>query len=206
VKVEILDIRRQKVAEMDVDDRILKEPGKAHLVYDAVRRELAGRRKGTAATKQRSLVSGGGKKPWKQKGTGRARAGHSRSPVWRGGGKVFGPQPRSYAFSLNRKVRRAALRSVLAAKFQENKMLVLDSLKLDEVKTKKLQAAMKELGVRNALVVIDRPDEYLEKSARNIPWLQIARVEGLNVHDILRHEHLIFFRASWEKVERNLQP
>jgi large subunit ribosomal protein L4 len=206
VKIDILDVRRQKVAEMDVDDRILQGPEKAHLVYDAVRRELAGRRKGTAATKQRSLVSGGGRKPWKQKGTGRARAGHSRSPLWRGGGKVFGPQPRSYAFQLNRKVRRAALRSVLAGKFQENKLLVLDSLKLDEVKTKKLQAAMKELGVSNALVVIDRPDEVLEKSARNIPWLQVARVEGLNVHDILRHEHLIFLRASWEMVERNLQP
>ncbi|MCX5907056.1 MAG: 50S ribosomal protein L4, partial [Deltaproteobacteria bacterium] len=206
MKVDILDIRRQKVAEIEVDDRLLKESEKPYLVYDAVRMQLAGERKGTACTKERADVSGGGKKPWKQKGTGRARAGHSRSPLWRGGGTVFGPQPRSYAFRLPRKVRRAALRAVLAGKFQEDKMLVLDSLNLEEIKTKKLLSALKGLGITNALMVIDGPNEILEKSARNIPWLQVTRVEGVKVHDILRHEHLIFLRASWEKMERNLQP
>jgi large subunit ribosomal protein L4 len=204
-KVEVVDIQRQKVGEMEVDDRLLQAKEKSHLIYDVVRWQLACRRKGTAATKERSAVSGGGKKPWKQKGTGRARAGHSRSPLWRGGGKVFGPRPRDYSYALPKKVREAGLIAALSSKYQEEKLVVLDRFGLESARTRRFQEVLKGLGVSSALIVIDGPDEILEKSARNIPRVQVLRVPGLNVHDILRHEHLIFLRSSLEKVERNLQ-
>ncbi len=203
-KVDIIDIRRQKVGEMEVDDRLLKEAEKPHLVYETVRMQLAGRRRGTAETKERSDVSGGGRKPWKQKGTGRARAGHSRSPLWRGGGTVFGPHPREYGFRPPKKIREAALRSVLSAKYREEKLLVLDQWNPGEVKTKTFQETLKTLGIQRALVIIDEPNPTLEKSARNVPSILISRWEGLNVHDMLRYDHVVFLRSSLEKVERKL--
>ena len=206
VKVDIIDIHRHKTSEMEVGDHLLNEPEKPHLVFDVVRMQLAGRRSGTAATKERSLISGGGRKPWKQKGTGRARAGSTRSPLWRGGGTIFGPHPRDYSFQLPKKVRRAALCSVLSDKFREEKLLVLEGLGLTEAKTKPFQSALKTLQVQSALIVIEGPDPTLEKSARNIPGIQVIECEGLNVHDILRHEYLIFLRSSLEKVERKLRP
>ena len=205
-KVDIFDIHRQKISDMEVDDRLLNEPEKPHLIYDVVRMQLASRRSGTASTKERSFVSGGGRKPWKQKGTGRARAGSTRSPLWRGGGTVFGPHPRDYSFRPPRKVRQAALRSVLSSKFRENKLLVLDRLDVPEAKTKSFLAVLKTLGISNALIVIDGPNEVLEKSALNIPGIQLARCEGLNVYDLLRYENVVFLRSSLEKVERNLRP
>jgi large subunit ribosomal protein L4 len=204
-KIEVIDIQRQKVAEMEVDDRLLKATEKSHLIYDVVRWQLAGKRSGSAATKERSAVSGGGKKPWKQKGTGRARSGHSRSPLWRGGGTVFGPRPREYSYGLPRKVREAGLLSALSSKYQEEKLVVLDRLGLEGIRTRRFQEALKKLGISSALIVIDEPDEILEKSARNIPGVQVLRVQGLNVHDILRHEHLVFLRSSLERVERNFK-
>jgi large subunit ribosomal protein L4 len=205
-KVDIFDIHRQKISEMEVDDRLLNEPEKPHLVYEVVRMQLASRRRGTASTKERSFISGGGRKPWRQKGTGRARAGSIRSPLWRKGGTIFGPHPRDYSFRPPRKVRQAALRSVLSSKYRENKLLVLDRLDLPEAKTRSFLAVLKALGVSNALIVIDGPDQVLEKSALNIPGIQVARCEGLNVHDLLRHENVVFLRSSLEKVERNLRP
>ena len=205
-KVDIIDIRRQKVSEMEVNDQLLSEPAKPHLIYDVVRMQLACRRSGTASTKERSFISGGGRKPWKQKGTGRARSGSSRSPLWRGGGTVFGPHPRDYSFHLPKKVRQAALRSALASKYQENKMLILDQFGLKETKTKEFVGALKSMGVQSALIIIDGPDGVLEKSARNVPQVQVCRCEGLNVHDILRHEHVVFLRSSLQRVERNLCP
>ncbi|NWF57178.1 MAG: 50S ribosomal protein L4 [Syntrophaceae bacterium] len=204
-KVEVIDMQRQKVAEMEVDDRLLKTTEKSHLIYDVVRWQLARRRRGTAATKERSDVSGGGKKPWKQKGTGRARAGHSRSPLWRGGGTIFGPRPRDYSYPLPKKVRDAGLMAALSAKYREEKLVVLDRFGLEGIRTRRFREVLQGLGVSNALIVIDGPDETLEKSARNLPGVQVLRVAGLNVHDILRHEHLVFLRSSLEKVERNLQ-
>jgi large subunit ribosomal protein L4 len=205
-KIDILDIRRQKVSEAEVDDRLLKEADKPHLIYDVVRMQLACRRRGTAATKERSFVSGGGKKPWRQKGTGRARSGSSRSPLWRGGGTVFGPHPRDYSYRLPRKVRQAALRSAISAKLREEKLLVLDNFDLGEIRTKKFVEVLDQLGISSALIVIEGGNEILEKSARNVPRVQVMRWEGLNVYDILRFEHLIFLRASLEKLERTLQP
>jgi len=194
------------VAEMEVDDRLLNATEKDHLVYDVVRWQLACRRSGTAATKERSAISGGGKKPWKQKGTGRARAGHSRSPLWRGGGTVFGPHPRDYSYRLPKKVRAAGLAAALSSKFKEEKLLVLDRFGLEGIRTRRFREALKTLGISNALIVIDGPDTILEKSARNVPGVQILQVQGLNAHDILRHEHLIFLRSSLEKVERSFKP
>jgi large subunit ribosomal protein L4 len=205
-KVDIIDMRRQKISEMEVDDRLLSEPEKPHLVYDVVRMQLACRRSGTASTKERSFISGGGRKPWKQKGTGRARAGSTRSPLWRGGGTIFGPHPRDYSFHPPKKVRSAALRSVLSSKYREQKLLVLDRFELPEAKTKSLMAALKILGVSNALIITDGPDQILEKSALNIPGVQVTRCEGLNVHDLLRHDHVVFLRSSLERLERNLRP
>jgi large subunit ribosomal protein L4 len=205
-KVDIMDMRRQKISEMEVDDRLLSEPEKPHLVYDVVRMQLACRRRGTASTKERSFISGGGRKPWRQKGTGRARAGSTRSPLWRGGGTVFGPHPRDYSFHPPKKVRSAALRSVLSSKYREQKLLVLDRFELPEAKTKSLMAALKILGVSNALIITDGPDQILEKSALNIPGVQVTRCEGLNVHDLLRHDHVVFLRSSLERLERNLRP
>ncbi len=206
VKVDIIDIHRHKTSEMEVGDHLLNEPEKPHLVYDVVRMQLAGRRRGTASTKERSLISGGGRKPWKQKGTGRARAGSTRSPLWRGGGTIFGPHPRSYSFQVPKKVRRAALCSVLSDKFREEKLLVLEGLGVTEAKTKQFHSALKTLQVQNALIVVEGRDLTLEKSSRNIPGIQVIECEGLNVHDILRHEYLIFLRSSLEKVERKLRP
>lgn len=204
-KVEIVDLRRQKVSEMEVDDQLLNEAERPHLIYDVVRMQLACLRRGTASTKERSFVSGGGRKPWRQKGTGRARVGSTRSPLWRAGGTIFGPHPRDYSFHPPKKVRQAALRSVLSSKYREKKLLVLDRFNLEGIKTKKLAAALKSLGITSALIVLDGPDEVLEKSARNIPAVQVIRCEGLNVHDILRYEHLVFLRSSLERVERNLR-
>lgn len=206
MKVDVINLERQKIAEIEVADYLLNEPMKPHLVYEVVRKLLAGRRKGTAATKERSFVSGGGKKPWRQKGTGRARAGSIRSPLWRGGGTVFGPHPRDYSFPLPKKVRKAALRSVISYKFKENKLLVLENWDLGEAKTKKFVGALQNLGVKNALIVTAGKDEVLQKSARNVPGVQVLELSGLNVHDILRHEHLILSRASLQEMERRLQP
>ncbi|MFH1756650.1 MAG: 50S ribosomal protein L4 [Pseudomonadota bacterium] len=206
VKVDIIDIHRQKTSEIEVGDHLLSEPEKPHLIYDVVRMQLACRRSGTASTKERSLVRGGGRKPWKQKGTGRARAGSTRSPLWRGGGTIFGPHPRDYSFRLPKKVRRAALCSVLSGKFREEKLLVLERLDLEEAKTKRFMAALKTLGVKDALIVLDGRDQILEKSSRNVRGIQVIECEGLNVHDILRHEYLVFLRSSLEKVERKLRP
>jgi large subunit ribosomal protein L4 len=205
-KIDILNIRRQKVSEVEVDDRLLKEADKPHLIYDVVRMKLASRRRGTAATKERSFISGGGKKPWRQKGTGRARVGSTRSPLWRGGGTVFGPHPRDYSYRLPKKVRQAALRSALSAKLREEKFLVLDNFDLGEIRTKKFVEILENLGISSALIVIEGRNEILEKSARNVPWVQVMPWEGLNVHDILRFEHVIFLRSSLERLERTLQP
>jgi large subunit ribosomal protein L4 len=204
-KIDILDIRRQKVSEVEIDDRVLQEADKPHLIYDVVRMQLASRRRGTASTKERSFISGGGKKPWRQKGTGRARVGSTRSPLWRGGGTVFGPHPRDYSYRLPKKVRQAALRSALSAKFREGRILVLDNFDLGEIGTKKFVEVLHHLNIASALIVIEEPNEILEKSARNVPWAQVMRREGLNVHDLLRFEHVIFLRSSLENLERTLR-
>ncbi len=197
----VYDIGNQKVSDLELDDRVFDAKINTALFYDVVRKDLASIRKGTAATKNRALVRGGGAKPWRQKGTGRARAGSRRSPLWRGGGTIFGPMPRDYSFSLNKKVRRAALRAALSLKRQEGKLILLSGFPMEGFKTRQVLDVLKKFQVQDALIVTDGSDPHLERSARNIPDIDVLRYEGLNVYDILNHEHLILLRPAVEKIE-----
>ena len=197
----VYDIANQKVSDLEVDERVFGVEIQPALFYDAVRHDLATQRKGTAATKNRTLVRGGGAKPWRQKGTGRARAGTRRSPLWRGGGTIFGPMPRSYGFSLPKKVKKAALRAALTLKRQEGRLIVLDSFPLEGFKTQKVLEMLKTFQDENALIVTDEKNPLLERSARNIPGLQVLRHIGLNVYDILNHEHLILLKPAVQRIQ-----
>ena len=197
----VYDIANQKVSELEVDERVFGVEIQPALFYDVVRHDLATQRKGTAATKNRTLVRGGGAKPWKQKGTGRARAGTRRSPLWRGGGTIFGPMPRGYGFSLPKKVKEAALRAALTLKRQEGRLIVLDSFPLEGFKTQKVLEVLKTFQVENALIVTDEKNPFLERSARNIPGLQVLRHIGLNVYDVLNHEHLILLKPAVQRIQ-----
>ena len=201
--VDVVDTSRNKVAQIDVSDTIFNAPVREHLFYDVVRMQLASRRSGTAATKTRSEVSGGGKKPWKQKGTGRARSGSSRSPLWRGGGTMFGPTPRSYEYAVPKKVRKLALCSALSMKRKENKMLIVDKLELQEIKTAAFVNLLRQLGFSNVLIIAQE-NSNLEKSARNVPHVKVLRPEGLNVYDVLRYEQLIITQPCVEKIQGRL--
>ncbi len=197
----VYDIGNQKVSDLELNDRVFDAKINIALFYDVVRKDLASKRKGTAATKNRALVRGGGAKPWRQKGTGRARAGTRRSPLWRGGGTIFGPMPRDYSLSLNKKVRRAALRAALSLKRQEGKLILLNAFPVEGFKTRQVLDVLRKFQIQDALIVTDGSDPYLERSARNIPDIDVLRYEGLNVYDILNHEHLILLRPAVEKIE-----
>jgi len=201
--VDVVDTSRNKVAQIDVSDTVFNAPVREHLFHDVVRMQLASRRSGTAATKTRSEVSGGGKKPWKQKGTGRARSGSSRSPLWRGGGTMFGPTPRSYEYAVPKKVRKLALCSALSMKRKENKMLIVDKLELQEIKTAAFVNLLRQLGFSNVLIIAQE-NSNLEKSARNVPHVKVLRPEGLNVYDVLRYEQLIITQPCVDKIQGRL--
>jgi large subunit ribosomal protein L4 len=175
-----------------------------HLLQQVVVMQLKNRRAGTASTKTKGFVRGGGKKPWRQKGTGRARAGSTRSPLWVGGGTIFGPQARDYSYRLPKKARRKALLSALSSKNQDGKIIVVDKLELAEPKTKVMQKVLEDLQVKNALIVIPQPDDKVERSARNLPAVKVLRVEGLNVYDLLHHEHLILTEEALKLIEERL--
>jgi large subunit ribosomal protein L4 len=200
----VYDIGNQKVSDIELDDRIFNAKINPTLFYDVVRMDLASQRKGTASTKNRSLVRGGGAKPWRQKGTGRARAGTRRSPLWRGGGTIFGPMPRDYSFSLPKKVRRAALRAALSLKHQEGKLILLNDFPMEGFKTRQVLEVMRKFQVADALIVTDEKQLFLGRSVQNIPGIEVLRYEGLNVYDILNHEHLILLRPTVEKIEEAL--
>jgi len=197
----VYDINRQQVKEIELNNRVFDARVNSSLFYDSVRSHLASRRKGTAATKNRALVRGGGAKPWRQKGTGRARAGSRRSPLWKGGGTIFGPMPRDYALSLPKKAKRAALRAALSLKRQEEKLILLDAFPLDGFKTRQVLQILKRFEVEDALIVTDDQHTFLERSARNIPGIEVLRYNNLNVYDILSHEHLILLSPAVEKIE-----
>ncbi len=201
---DVLNIQGAKVGEVEIKDEIFNCEVKQHLIHDVVKMQLANRRRGTAKTKGRSEVSGGGRKPYKQKGTGQARRGSSRSPVMVGGGTTFGPQPRDYSYSVPKKVRRGALKSALTVRHTDSKMKVLDKLELADISTKTFFGIVKTLSLTKPLFVIDKKDETVEKSARNIPYVKVLRVEGLNVYDIIRHEQLIMTLDALKKVEEVL--
>ena len=175
-----------------------------HLLQQVVRMQLNNRRMGSAATKTKGLVRGGGKKPWRQKGTGRARAGSIRSPLWVGGGTVFGPQPRDYTYRLPKKARRAALLSTLSLKHQEGKLIVVEKIELGEAKTKLMRRILADLKVESALIVLGESAPDIELATRNLPNAKTLRVDGLNVYDILRHEHLILTAQALQAIEAKL--
>ena len=200
----VYDIENKKVSDIELDDRIFSAKINPTLFYDVIRWDSASRRKGTASTKNRALVRGGGAKPWRQKGTGRARAGSRRSPLWRGGGTIFGPMPRDYSFSLPKKVKKASLRAALSLKHQEGKLILLNDFPLEGFKTRRVLEVLKRFQVEDALIVTDEKYPYLERSARNIPGIEVLRYESLNVYGILNHEHLILLRPTLEKIEGTL--
>jgi large subunit ribosomal protein L4 len=197
----VYDIENNKISEIELSDAVFGAPVNEAAIYDVVRMQMAARRSGTAATKGRSDVSGGGKKPWRQKGTGRARAGHSRSPIWRGGGTVFGPLPRSYAFKLPKKVRRLALISALSMKFQEERMIILKDFPMEEIKTKKFREVVDRFGWAKTLFVINESQPNLEKSSRNIKDVKMIRSEGINVYDLLKYDYVVLLEPSIKHIE-----
>ena len=189
--VSVYNIEGNQVGEMELSDAVFGVEINEHLVHMAVVNHLAAKRQGTQSAKTRSEVSGGGKKPWRQKGTGHARQGSTRAPQWTGGGVVFAPKPRDYSFKLNKKEKRAALKSALTSRVVENKIIVLDAFNMDEIKTKKFKAVMDALKVSKALVVVGRDNKNVVLSARNIPSVKTASTATINVYDILKYDTLV---------------
>jgi large subunit ribosomal protein L4 len=198
---DVFDIEKKKVAQVELNDAVFGAEVNEAVIYDVVKMQMAARRSGTSSTKTRSDVRGGGKKPWRQKGTGRARAGTTRSPIWRGGGIVFGPHPRDYSFSVPKKVRKKALISVLSMKLKEDKMVVLKDFPMEKISTKTFKNVIDLFGFKKVLFVLDRGDEVLLKSSRNIRNIKMIRSEGINVYDVLNCEHLVLLEPSVKKIE-----
>jgi len=203
-KFPVVNMEGKQVGEVELADAVFAAEVNQNLFYEVVKAQLASRRSGSASTKERSFVRGGGKKPWRQKGTGRARQGSIRAYQWVGGGTWGGPKPRDWSYRPPRKVRAGALRSVLSLRAQEQKLVLVDSLRLDEAKTKRMVAFLKALGAKKALVV-DRSDNHnLERSTRNLAKAQFLSTEGLNVYDVLRFDHLILSQEGAKEIERRL--
>jgi len=204
-KVSLLNQTGSSVGEIELNDAVFGIAPNNNVLFDAVIAQRAGLRQGNHKVKNRSEVAGGGRKPWKQKGTGRARQGSIRSPQWRGGGVVFGPVPRSYSYKLPKKVRRLALRSALSAKVLEQNFIVLESLMFDAPKTKDFLKVLKDLSIeKKALFVTAELDEFVAKSARNIPGVSVVSATGINVLDLLGHDKIVVTKAAVEKIEEVL--
>ncbi len=199
--VSVYNMEGKEVGTIELSDAVFGVEVNEHLVHMAVVSQLANKRQGTQKAKTRSEVSGGGRKPWRQKGTGHARQGSTRAPQWTGGGVVFAPTPRDYTIKLNKKERRLALKSVLTAKVQENKFIVLDELKLDEIKTQKFQAVLNNLNVNKAMVVLNENDKNVVMSAKNIPNVITAQTNTINVYDILKYNTMIVTKAAVETIQ-----
>ncbi|MCI6676795.1 MAG: 50S ribosomal protein L4 [Clostridiales bacterium] len=200
-KVSVYNMQGAQVGELELNDAVFGVEVNEHLVKMAVTSQLANKRQGTQKAKTRSEVSGGGRKPWRQKGTGHARQGSIRAPQWTGGGVVFAPVPREYSFKLNKKEKRAALKSVLTSRVNENKFIVLDELKLDQVKTKKFVEVMNNLKVAKALVVTDGADQNVVLSARNLQNIKTASTNTINVYDILKYDTVVATKAAVATIE-----
>jgi large subunit ribosomal protein L4 len=202
--VDVINIKGEKVSEVELNDAIFNIEVKKGVLHDIVRMQEARHRSGTASTKQRSDVRGSTRKLYRQKGTGRARRGSIKSPLLRGGGVVFGPQPRDYGYNPPKKVRRLALKMALSGKFRDNEILVLDKCELDQIRTKKMAEIAEALNINKALFITDAKNDNMELSARNIPGIKVIRVEGLNVRDILKHKKLVLLEPSIKKIEGRL--
>ena len=200
-KVSVYNMEGKEVGSMDLSDAIFGVEVNEHLVHMAVVQQLANNRQGTQKAKTRSEVRGGGRKPWRQKGTGHARQGSTRAAQWTGGGVVFAPTPRDYSFKLNKKEKRAALKSALTTRVQESKFIVLDEFKLDEIKTKNFAAVMNNLKVEKALVVLADMDSNVIASAQNIPTVKTAQTNELNVFDVLKYDTVVVTKAAVEAIE-----
>jgi len=194
----------EKVGDVEIRDEIFMCEVKPHLIHDVIKMQQANHRRGTSSTKTRKEVSGGGRKPFRQKGTGRARQGSSRSPLQVGGGTVFGPHPRDYSYTLPKKVRKSALKSALTVRNSESNLKIIDKLALDRISTKAFYGVVKALKLTKPLFVVDGRNEIVEKSVRNIPFTKVLKVEGLNVYDIIRHEQLILTMDALKKIEEVL--
>jgi large subunit ribosomal protein L4 len=205
-QVDLINQKGEKIDTVELDDTVFDADVREDLVQRVVVWQLAKRRAGTASTKTRSQVRGGGKKPWRQKGTGRARAGTNRSPLWTGGGTVFGPSPRSYAFSMPKKVRKAALRSVLSSKLKEDKLTVVDKIQLEAPKTKLFLEVYNEMGFDGTKVLFVTPekDEALQRSTKNLYRVQVLPVAGLNVYDLMRYERVVLLRETVPGIQERL--
>ena len=201
---EVLNTDNKKVGEVELNEALFGLEVKKHILHDVVRMQLANRRAGTASTKTRTEVRGGGAKPYRQKGTGRARAGTNRSPLWRGGGVTFGPKPRDYSYRLPRKVRKLGVRMALSARFAENNMVILEGFDLADIKTKQFVEVMKKLNIENGLIVIPEKNEKLEKSSRNVKGYKVIRADGINVYDILLHRRLVLLQPCLGQLEERL--
>ncbi|MEW5804826.1 MAG: 50S ribosomal protein L4 [bacterium] len=206
ISLDIYNINNEKVEEIEVPESVFDVEVKEHLLHDVVCYQLAKKRKGTASTKTRAVVSGSGTKPWRQKGTGRARAGCKRSPLWIGGGVVFGPHPRSYEYKLNKKVLSYALRSAISMKRKEGDLLVLKEFELEQVKTRLVKEIFDRLGIREkSLLVVDgEHHSNIKLAARNLSFVKVIDTEGLNVYDILLNKKLIFLSSAAKKIEERL--
>ena len=200
-KVSVYNMEGKEVGTMDLNDSIFAVEINEHLVHMAVVQQLANNRQGTQKAKTRSEVSGGGRKPWRQKGTGHARQGSTRSPQWTGGGVVFAPTPRDYSFKLNKKEKRAALKSALTSVVNENKFIVVDELKLDAIKTKDFAKVLTNLNVEKALVVLDTNDKNVVMSAKNIPTVKTALTNTINVYDILKYNTVVVTKAAVDQIQ-----
>ena len=202
LKIDVLDLHGNKVDEIELSETVFGIEINEHAVYEVIKNYLANQRQGSQSTKTRAEVRGGGRKPWRQKGTGHARQGSTRSPQWTGGGVVFAPVPRDYSFKLNRKEKRIALKSALTSKVLANKLIVVDELKMDEIKTKKFQEVLGNLKVtRKALVVLGENDEKVILSARNIPTVKTALTNTINVYDVMNAGTVILTKEAAHKIE-----
>ena len=199
--VSVYNMEGNEVGTLELSDAVFGAKINEHLVHMAVVAHLANKRQGTQKAKTRAEVSGGGRKPWRQKGTGHARQGSTRAPQWTGGGVVFAPTPRDYSIKLNKKEKRAALKAALTSRVNENKFIVVDELKFDEIKTKKFQAVMDNLKVSKALVVLDEGSDNAAISARNIPTVKTAQVNTINVYDILKYNTVVATKAAVASIE-----
>ena len=199
--VKVYNIEGKEVGSLELNDAVFGVEINDHLVHMAVVQQLANKRQGTQSAKTRAEVSGGGRKPWRQKGTGHARQGSTRSPQWKGGGVVFAPKPRDYSFKMNKKEKALAIKSALTSRVNEAKFLVLDDLSFDEIKTKKMKAVLDNLKVEKALVVIDKKNDNVQLSARNLPKVRTVLSNSINVYDILKYDTMVLTKGAVAQIE-----
>lgn len=202
--VDVFNCKAEKVSQAELVDTIFNVPVKSNILHEVVIMQLANRRKGSASVKHRSDIRGSRRKLFRQKGTGRARRGDVKSPLLRGGGSVFGPDPRSYSYKVPKKVKRLAIKMALSQKLEKDRLVVLDKFDLDKIKTKEFLNVMDAFDFQNALIITEKKDENLELSARNVPNMKVLKVEGMNVYDILKYENIVLLESSIKPIEGRL--